>query len=327
MTKEEVQRSIGATLAYFAVMHRPLIVTEVWQWLWVESGDSCTVYDVVTALASLLAEGKVSEYHGHYALTDAHAEYVVRQQRMILAQKKFARAKRFVAVLRCFPFVRAVAVVNTLALDYARKEADIDLLIVAKHGRLWTVRFFVILFLKLLGVRPRPGDEEDAICVSYFLADISLDISRVNYENDIHNYYWAATVYPVFTCREAGAEYWASSVGRRDWGSVWLGENAWLRDHLPHVEPVCTHDDRAVVDTRFSMIVRWCVELPLRVIGACGERLLRRLQLRMMPYRLRAMEQEDTTDVVMNEHMLKFHANDRRKWWREEWSKRMSNHK
>ena len=48
----------------------------------------------------------------------------------------------FLPFIQTVPFIKMVAVCNTLGYDNAAKDSDIDLFIIAKRGRLFIVRFY-----------------------------------------------------------------------------------------------------------------------------------------------------------------------------------------
>ena len=52
----------------------------------------------------------------------------------------------FLPFIQTVPFIKMVAVCNTLGYDNAAKDSDIDLFIIAKRGRLFIVRFYFYCF-------------------------------------------------------------------------------------------------------------------------------------------------------------------------------------
>ncbi|MFA6918119.1 MAG: hypothetical protein WC285_04815, partial [Candidatus Gracilibacteria bacterium] len=90
-----------------------------------------------------------------------------------------------------------VAVCNNLAFGKVDAKSDIDLFFVAKKGRLFIVRTFVVLFLHLCGVRRHGNKIAGRFCLSFFVDDSFLNLSSIAIKNDIYLAYWIKTMVPV----------------------------------------------------------------------------------------------------------------------------------
>lgn len=87
------------------------------------------------------------------------------------------RAKKSADLLKCVPFIRMVALNGSMARGEDTEKSDIDFLIVAKAGRLYTARFFATAIVGLTGWR-RHGDKiAGRVCLNCYLNDISPDIA------------------------------------------------------------------------------------------------------------------------------------------------------
>src|SRR3989338_686544 len=66
-------------------------------------------------------------------------EYIIRTRlgRLGISHQKFHKACRAAQWFACVPFVRMVAVANTLGWNNAQAGSDIDFFIVAQKGRVW----------------------------------------------------------------------------------------------------------------------------------------------------------------------------------------------
>jgi len=58
--------------------------------------------------------------------------------------------------------------------------SDIDFLIIAKRGRLYTTRFFATFFIQLTGWRRHGRRIAGRVCLNCYLSDINLDIAPKN---------------------------------------------------------------------------------------------------------------------------------------------------
>lgn len=103
-----------------------------------------------------------------------------------LVRKRQHRAEKIAWFLQAVPFIRFIGLTGSLAYDVAKSNSDIDIFIIARKGRIWTVRYLVILILKILRMY-RSGDsyKERAgkICPNRFVAD---DYLLINPQNRYH---------------------------------------------------------------------------------------------------------------------------------------------
>ncbi len=86
---------------------------------------------------------------------------------------------RMALVLQMVPFVGCLILNGSLASGAAKESSDIDLLIIAKDGRIFTVRFLVNLIAVLLGQKRSSDESNDhagKFCFNYFMTTSYLKI-------------------------------------------------------------------------------------------------------------------------------------------------------
>lgn len=106
---------------------------------------------------------------------------------------RYLKKSRLLAyVLQMVPFVRCVILNGSLSQGLARESSDIDILIIARDGRIFTVRFLVNL-LALTTFQKRPKDETKnhagKFCFNFFLTVSYLKIAT--YRDEKRNKYCA----------------------------------------------------------------------------------------------------------------------------------------
>lgn len=98
---------------------------------------------------------------------------------MNLVQKRLSKTRFIGRAIAWLPFVRCVILNGSLASGGHKKSSDIDILIIAKDGRIFTTRFFVNVLATLLGIK-RSSDREKShagkFCFNYFLTESFLKI-------------------------------------------------------------------------------------------------------------------------------------------------------
>ncbi|TRZ78079.1 nucleotidyltransferase domain-containing protein [bacterium] len=103
--------------------------------------------------------------------------------------KKWDIVRKFIKFFRCIPFAQEIFVSGSLARGNTVEGSDIDLLIITKHGKIWTARMFIYL-ITFVACRHRHGSKiKDRFCLNHFISDKDLEIkhqSLYNAETYLH---------------------------------------------------------------------------------------------------------------------------------------------
>lgn len=191
----------------------------------------------------------------------------------IAFERKMFRARRAVRLISFLPFVRAVAICNSLGFQMVHEESDVDLFIVAAKGRVWSARWWVTGVLALL--RMRPGESvHDPICVSFFVDESVTDLSNLKIENDVYFEYWIRSLMPIL------GEHVLFGLGAKT---------------APEFR-VKKHSSR----------------LREFVAGLISEKFVRQQQMNIMPEEVKSRALLGDTTVVLSDITIKLHQNDRR---------------
>ncbi|MDD5251794.1 MAG: hypothetical protein PHT12_04135 [Patescibacteria group bacterium] len=271
--------------------------------------------DILVALRQL----PLREQDGYFWLDDngKHAETLqttnyklptsLRHRRFRLGETHFERARTFARWTRHLSSVRLIAVCNSLALVGADEDSDIDLFVVCRPGTLWITRLVVVGALHVLGLRPTPQHQAGRLCLSFFLSEENLDLSRFAFApDDIYLTYWLATLVTVYDAGGVEEKIFAA--------------NPWLKEQLPGFRlPVWGHRRK---------VVRPRVSVPLAVLRWL-EPWAERFETRRLPKAITELQNRDTR-VVVSKDALKFHVNDRREEYRDrflEWMRALKDNK
>lgn len=231
-----------------------------------------------------LSRGRVV-FEGREELVEEH------ERREALFPRKIKRARQVARFLAGFSGVRFVALCNTTALANARDEGDLDFFVITKKDTVTQTRGWGALRYKLSAVRPGARrSDRDAVCLSFFIDDSVLDLSPLMLPvDDPYFRFWFLSLLPLF---DDGIST-----------ELWRANPAILAKH-PSARPWIMSEDLRVKRPwwRFPTI-------PLL------EPLARRLQEFIISPTLKKMRNLDTR-VVVNNHVLKFHADDAREMFR-----------
>ncbi len=186
-----LQRDILRVLAWFSLFDYAVTAEQVHGQLRFQS----SLREVREALQNL---SPTKEEHGLYRLKEGSYGWEERLHRTRFSLSKFRRAQRSARYLSVFPWVRGVAICNTLAWMHTRKESDVDLFVIVREGTIWSTRFLAVLPYVLFRARPEET-REDPLCFSFFLSDHALDLSSIALpDGDPYLASWIRSVLPLY---------------------------------------------------------------------------------------------------------------------------------
>lgn len=306
---DPIQKAILETLAYFDVFQMPLTSEEVHALLWKEKA---TLSEVQQGIAALLEMKKIEEREGFYVLSGR--SYIVdrRQMAIPLIDTKLKIATKAARRIRWIPFFDALFVCNTVASASATDDSDIDVFIVLRKGRLWISRLLITLTLSLFRMRRHKAHVANKICLSFYVTDAHLNLSDVTIdEPDIYMMYWIAQLIPIYDPKQIREKM--------------LKENKWVNPYLPQgLRSYRMHPEFRVEDGVISKRVRKIFETMWRSgYGDLIEKQAKQIQEKKMAMNFSSVKDEKDSRVVIDDTMLKFHENDRRAYYRDEWRKRV----
>jgi len=225
--EQEIKKAIIETLAYFDIFDFPLKQEEIWRWLFFkqETGKLRNKEIkglMLKVLQNLILAGKIIKKDEFYFFPDRESVIFVRAQRRIISEQKIIKAKRLVKYwLKFIPWIKAVFLTNSASYYNADENSDIDLFIITKKNRLWISRFFSVLPLKILNLRPTKKNKKDKFCLSYFISEDNLNLEKYELaQNFPILVYWSIFYLPL---------YYKDNL----WQKFWQ-ENEWLKKYLPN---------------------------------------------------------------------------------------------
>lgn len=289
-----VEAGLLRSAAFFAAMGYPPSFVE-----WVAAAEvtpGTPQRDVERVAENIIQSGRVIEYRGRAVLRGYESSIAEHEARRALFHGKLRKAKNVTRMLARLGGVRFVALCNTTALAHARADSDLDFFVIVKSGSIWQTRLLSALPYKIL--RRRPGEAraaEDAVCLSFFLDETSLDleglqIAKDGRVSDPYLRYWFLSLLPLFD----------DGISERLWK-----ENRWVTDRHGLAPKWITHPDLRIEKP-----------FPRIPTGAAIERAAKRFQTKSFPEAIRKAANK-TSDVVIHDRMLKFHTKDRREEFRD----------
>lgn len=298
-TPEELkcQKAILSTLGYFSIFEYPLTAFEIWHYLYNDGNERnrFSLEQVLICLESI-SDQLISKNDEFYFLNGRESDIQTRKRRYKIAIKKYNKAKKIFKILSYFPYVRMIAVCNSLPIMNSKENSDIDMFIVCSKNKIWTARFFIAAFLKLTRLRPTKKVQKDKICPSFFISEQDLNLEKIKInKQDIYLKYWIATLMPIYIEDSLAQAFFAS--------------NRWVKNSIQNMMVNIIVSDYEIKHSFFTTSIKNIKEAFLSPLFI--ERILRFLQRLLLPKNLKQIANTDSR-VVINNKILKFHDKDRR---------------
>lgn len=276
-----LDKSVLATIIYYNILDFPLTGREIFKFLInperIENYPRCHLgmskvspwneKEVLVSIENLIKNGNgfVETNSGFYFLKGRSEIVKERLERKKIAEEKWEKARRYVFWLQALPYVEVIFASGSLALGHTDKESDLDVLVVAKKGRIWLARLLLILATSLLGVRRTKHDKTapDKICLNHLITTGSL---RIPLES-LYNAQTYAHLSPLFFRDEKFV-------------SEFYRQNSWVKKFLPNCDwPVVPRRkavDKNLLLSFFAQSLEFVFEFSK--LGAFFEKLARKIQ-------------------------------------------------
>jgi len=307
----EIRKAIIRAVAFYDLFDFPLSPYEIYAKLGVKAGPK----DVLEALDGSELGRCLGKLNGLYFLAGRESIWRVRQERYVIARRKYKTALRAALLFSRLPWIEMIAIGNIIGANNAKDNSDIDFFIIARSGKIWLTRFFCSLAAKILGWRPHGENTRDKICLSFFITEEAMDLEPLmlkgrdggmDSKDDPYFAYWIANLTVIFA--KPGVI------------NKFVGANGWIKGILPNWPGPARGHSRAVK-------LKSCRQGAGRIMDQClspFSAALKKMQLKIMPAAIKNLANRDTR-VVVNDNVLKLHVADRREAIREEYSSKLIN--
>lgn len=308
MNTENLKQSILKTLAYFDLQRYPLTATEMGQWLYrFELGD---FKELLLALDGLQSQNKIGQKYGYFYLSGSEATVEERRAKLVISELKLKKARRAAKFIMAVPFLKAVFVCNSVATGTAQSDSDIDFFIITEKNRLYIVRFFTNLILRIFGLRTYGDKTADRICLSFFVDDQNLSLEKIKaVPEDIHFAYWSLQMVPIYD--------------PQNYFKRFLSANFWIKKYVPNFNMQTQYNN--LVKPNISSVA-WQKVWQAMWRGQYGnmiEQQAREFQLLKLPLSVKEKSKIGDSGVVVNNGIVKLHEYDTRKAIYESWFEKL----
>ncbi|MCK4919305.1 MAG: hypothetical protein KAS01_02865 [Candidatus Pacebacteria bacterium] len=221
----QLEKQIIATVVYYDILNYPLTSFEIFLYLIKDTESKENKYllsDIVELVdGSEFFKNNLDQELGFYFLKGRNKIVQERLDRKKIWDEKWKKSKKIFWIMQIIPFTKLVMGSGSFSLGNTRKDSDVDLMIVAKWGRIWTVRTFFTLLTSLLRVRRYKEKTEDMICLNHYITDKSL---RIPFES----LYTAQLYYHILSIYDSKED--------RKMFRKFQEENQWMKKYLENYE-------------------------------------------------------------------------------------------
>ena len=320
-----LEKAILATIVYYDVLDYPLTGFEVFKYLvnplhviaqiesvrnlQLEPLGEVSLEDVLKSLKNHSLEKFIGEKNGFYFLKGKNHLVKERIERQKIAAPRWKKIYKILKILQVVPFVKMIAVCNSLAIDNSKEEADIDFFIVIEKGRIWLTRFLITFLVWIKGEWRHKEKIANKICLSFYITDDALNLEQIAIKPyDIYLANWVTQLKPV---------YYENQIYRD-----FVFKNLWVKNYLMNFGKILNYHRPEFKKNRFLSFVKELSEKILKgFFGNLIEKLLRFFQKSRISHK--ATQHEIPTAVIVSDKMLKFHENDKREFFQEKFVEKL----
>lgn len=242
-----IREAILDMVAYFAVFHMSVTEERLVNLLSVRTSHLA----VRASIRQLMTEKRLKKLEdGSYAWPGRRYDNL--KAKSLKRAQLLKKARSYGRWMGHLSFIKAVVVVNSVAVGNVTPESDIDLLVVTTPGRVFVAKGILWRALKILGQLETAEVSAGQFSLGMFLTTRGVKVERdLMKVNDPHLVYWLMTGEPVYGARRwyellQGSSYirdrmpnyiWpkgGASIDRAGWGWLDSWDNRGYRIHLKH---------------------------------------------------------------------------------------------
>jgi len=297
------------TISFFDLFDYPLSLMELYNYLYTGGMDGGNYS--LTEIKKELDQNKklkkiITTKSGFYFLKGRQKIVTKRLANYVIADYKIKIAHKAIKLFRYVPGIKLVAICNNLAFYNASSESDIDLFVITNKDRIWLTRFILVIIISLLGLRPPKDKVKDKICLSFYITQDNLDISNIKIANDdIYLIYWLASLMPIYQ--------------RENYYQKFIKANNWIIKYLPNYKSVKLGHRYNLTDNNLTQTIsKFKEKITAGKLGAWLNELVKKYQLNKMSQLKKDLAVRGDKWVIINDQMLKFHENDKRQQYLEQ---------
>lgn len=109
------------------------------------------------------------------------------------------KTKKYIRFIKWIPWLKMVAVGNSISMNAGTPESDIDLFIVTTPDTMWINRIVITFIFSLLRVRKTDKKHAWMFCLSFFATTEWMNFKNWKIQDDIYLYFWIVYLKPILS--------------------------------------------------------------------------------------------------------------------------------
>lgn len=227
---------------------------------------------------------------------DKHQEFInlmnIKNTQNNIQKEYYKKTNKYIKFIKWIPWIQMIWIWNSLSMNSANINSDIDLLIVTSPNRMWITRIFSTIIFQILFVRKTSKKHAWKFCLSFFCTTNWLNFWDFAIKNDIYLYFWIIYFKPILDYNNTYNNFIETN-------QKWANFN----NYLDIIENNKTY-------IKYSKITNKSSNFKIKILDLL-DYLLKKLFLWKT---LKSYEKlAKPYWVIINDNVLKFHNNDKRK--------------
>ena len=206
--------------------------------------------------------------------------------------------KKFSRLYRSVPFIQSIYLCNSITFNALQADSDIDIFIITKKWALWRARLRSTILFFLFGLkRGVIRGKKKKFCMSFYVTNTHQNLYNIMLpQNDIYFIYWLAHLVPLY--QETPENIYKS--------------NTWLESALPNFPGRHCINIWLTSGSGKSTFKKITEFFFGGIIGKGIEYIIKLIRLPIVIYKTRQLK-EKGWGIIVNDNMLKFHMDIRKK--------------
>ena len=171
--------------------------------------------------ARIITRKKISTKDGYLFLAGRHKIINSRESNQQESVYKTAIAVSAYKALSILPTIKFIGITGSLAMNNAKQDSDIDLMIITSPNTLWFSRLMSLLLLDIYGIKRRKaGDrqQKNKVCINIWLDELDLS--------------WPKSKRNIYTAHEIAQI--KSVLNRSQTYKKFINANSWVKRYWPN---------------------------------------------------------------------------------------------
>lgn len=123
-------------------------------------------------------------------------------------EKEFYKTcEKYLPYISKIPWIQMIWIWNSISMNCASENSDIDLFIITSPDRLWSTRLMVTFIFQVLGKRKTAKKHKDNFCLSFFATTDWDNFENFVFEDDIYLYFWTLYMKPLVNFNQSYEQF------------------------------------------------------------------------------------------------------------------------